>query len=138
MIFLFFMFWITSAFGVRYLSFACLKETHPHPVTVAFARVHDGHCAAGWIEGKNICVSSPVACAESCIGIKECGYFAYTKDCGEDSKTNCALYTITGACADDDNFLEYDAYRLSRNQSECMSLLLCMYGMGSMHFFQPI
>ena len=89
-----------------------------------FARVHDGHCAAGWI--KTTCVPSLGACAQSCNEIKECGYFAYTTDFG-DMGTNCAFYNVDGACPDDDEFPEYNAYQLFRERSECMSL--CMYGM---------
>ena len=93
--------------------------------------MHDGHCAAGWLSDKSICVASLEACAAHCNDNKECGYFAYTKSC--DGNTNCAVYDVASGCPDDNNFPKYNAYRLSRQTSDGMHS--CMYGMMRMHVY---
>lgn len=69
-----------------------------------FEFVHDGHCAAGWMPG-NTNQGSVAACASHCNTVPNCGFFAY-------STGRCALYHRDHACPDDDQYPDYNAYRL--------------------------
>ena len=69
--------------------------------------VHDGHCAGGWI--KNPGVTDVDGCADACENTATCGYFAYNS-----GAVLCALYTLAGACPDDNQYGDYNAYKLVR------------------------
>jgi len=79
-------------------------------VPADYAMVHDGHCASGWISGSNTLQPTISACSERCRSNANCGYFAFAQESG--SSTNCALYTADGGCADDNNFVAYNAYQM--------------------------
>lgn len=82
----------------------------------SFTFVHDGHCAAGWINA-NTMQPTIEGCSTKCFGEDSCGYFAYNAGSRE-----CALFTSGGGCPDDDSWPDHNSYRIHRQARKLVPL----------------
>jgi len=72
---------------------------------------HDGHCASGWMGGNTV-QNTINDCEAECRSRKGCGFFAWAAG-DRITHTNCAVYSLSGGCKDDDAFQGYKAYMIS-------------------------
>jgi len=78
--------------------------------STCYAFIHDGHCNGGWVNpstNQNSLENCKDECANRGVTV---GYFAYN---GED----CACYTESAGCPDDDKHPSYNAYEILRSTS---------------------
>ena len=79
--------------------------------------VHDGHCAGGYLGtpqnvqwgNQVVSVTSRRKCALACRHNTQCGFFAYYSP-----HNDCPLYSLAASCPDDNQYGEYNAYRINR------------------------
>ena len=95
-------------------NFAALTKQPCMRQSTAGVWVHRGHCAGGHLTGQHTCESSLEACGKHCKKNDQCGYFAYSTNKCHVDWGNCALYGVAAGCPDDNQFQEFDAYRVQR------------------------
>ena len=78
--------------------------------------VHDGHCKYGFV-GPKTAQGSILDCRNECASRSDVGFFAY-------NGYNCACYWLKDGCPDDNQYADYDAYRIVNKGDSLLHIVI--------------